>query len=92
VEADSITNQDFSSFSEKNRVEIKYSDIQWLVLDKVMEASRSIFEQVHEQRQKAKERRDAAKEEQGSTKEIGNESKRKWKSSSFSSLKRAKPW
>ena len=92
TEADAITNQDFSLFDEKNRINISYSDIQWLVLDKVMEASKSIFEQVHEQRQRAREMKLTQRPEQGDVGKAGGKLKRKWSSSSFSNLKRTNPW
>jgi hypothetical protein len=92
VEADAITNQDFSLFEESNRIRVKCSDIGWLVLDKVMDASRSIFEQVHEQRLQAKKAKEKLAADQQDTEGVSMQHRKKFKTSGGSSLRRTNPW
>jgi hypothetical protein len=44
VEADAITNEDFSAFSPGNRIQVSPADIPWVVLPKIMEWSKQIYE------------------------------------------------
>jgi hypothetical protein len=88
TEADAITNQDFSLFDENNRIHFSYPEIKWKALDKVMEASKLIFEQVCGQRQKDKLRRKGAATAEG----IGGTDQKVRKAGSFGGLKRTRPW
>jgi hypothetical protein len=80
VEADAITNQDFTLFDSELRVPVKYSDIKWLALDRVLDASKEIFDKVVAQR----EERKLLKEGSTSFSFKGNKFK--------SGLKRSAPW
>ena len=84
TEADAITNQDFSLFSPELRIEFSFSKIEWLVLDKVMVASKSIFDTVCEQRTKKKEE----------LKSLGDQAEKTGKRplKRFLGLKRTRPW
>lgn len=52
IEADALTNLDFTFFSPVHRIEVVGASIQWKVLDEVMNASEEIFRQVVEEREK----------------------------------------
>ena len=88
TEADAITNQDFSLFDENNRINFSYPEIKWKALDKVMEASKLIFEKVCGQRQKDKLRKKGAATAEG----IGGTDQKVQKAGSFGGLKRTRPW
>lgn len=88
TEADSITNQDFSRFQECNRIVFSYADIKWKALDKVMEASKQIFDQVCVQRQG-----DRLKKAEASSRSMSTNAVKRMKTTgSFGGLKRVKPW
>ena len=83
VEADAITNQDFSVFDESKRIHVSYPEIKWLVLGEVMKASKEIFDQVTLQRQENNAKRNS--EAKGSKPLPSSGGK-------FKSLKRTAPW
>ena len=92
VEADAITNQDFGRFSEERRIKVNYPEVKWQVLHEILEASKSIFDQVSAQRQRDKEERlrlkDGTSSEGSGTKSL----KRKWSGKSGPNLRRSNPW
>ena len=56
VEADAITNGDFTLFEEKNRIRVEAKDIPWIVLPKVMCWSKEIYDHNNQLKAKKKER------------------------------------
>ena len=49
-EADAITNEDFSAFSPENRIHVDPTKIPWIVLPKIMEWSKQIYEHTEQSR------------------------------------------
>ena len=54
VEADAITNQEFSGFDQSLRIECNYTELKWLVLEEVLAASREIFDVVTKEKDRRK--------------------------------------
>ncbi len=50
-EADDLTNEKFSSFDPKLRVEVVPSELKWLVLPQLMEASHSLYKDIVKERE-----------------------------------------
>ena len=49
-EADALTNQDFSSFQQKNRVEIKLDEMPWKILPKLAKLAEDLYAEVSQRR------------------------------------------
>ena len=55
VDADSITNEDYSSFELSRRVEVDFPSIPWLVLDQAMQWSKEVYDITEQAKFKRKE-------------------------------------
>ena len=51
-EADALTNGDFSAFSPSKRIEVKVEDMQWLVLNDLLDSADQIYKEVRTMREK----------------------------------------
>ena len=51
-EADALTNCDFSKFNPELRIDKRFSDISWIVLDEIMDLSSQLYREVASQRSK----------------------------------------
>ena len=54
VEADALTNQDYTGFDERLRISCDFKNIKWLVLPEIMGLSVDLYREVQEQRLQAK--------------------------------------
>jgi len=54
VEADALSNMDFTSFTESLRIPVKGEEVQWRVLNEVISASEEIFLQLQSKRENSK--------------------------------------
>ena len=55
VEADQLTNEDYSSFSACNRIAVEFTEVQWLILNEAMVWSKEIYDLAQAVKTKRKE-------------------------------------